>query len=652
MGAFYTSLHVYGAAPDVTRQAVADAVCNAVTASGHVTVSPDAEEPDHTVLVGGTNGTPWTSIFDETIDQDEEGLAAFANELSVSLKTWVVGFILHDGDLLIARLHRNGVLVDTYKSAPAYFGRVTAKEAKAVAGRALLWKHVLADGVRIRDLRDVFAATDPARGEELAMRFVDLLALDPPLALNSYRYLTAEEEQREIRARLSPLRFTRVPQKADPGRSVSLQLNPHALKCDAGNGQSDGEQAIGDGFFSQVGVTVAGEHALTDGFEASLSGTAIERGIMVPSAGIHAAVVCHGGLKSVTAALIPDDPAAPKLFRARFGSSALPVPKGWGKGTTDRAPAMNIGFTLYGRFAQLGDGEARLRVIPREHPEGFAERVYRLRVVPKPEPGFPRTAITACTHSRLLRLRRPRICSALVFAEDRGEERSLLLGLAERWMQLIQPLSRTAWTLARGEHVAEVPERGKAPTDHEEWQAAKTVVGTGPILARLGGLRPTTPATIGAMYSPVTDGLCLGTPFEGELALGLWMQLEAAPDERAERLQGVLVKLLDEAATVAGFKQAFIARWDWGPVFTCLGEPTLYEEVVLSGARRRKERITGLRAVTEAMWLGPHLSSRLPVRAVEKHAEVAQFGDATRLLLRAESWLENLEEALAPLLWE
>ncbi len=65
----------------------------------------------------------WVTVYEETSDdQDDAVLRKLAMGLSRSLKTAVFAFLVHDSDVLMYFLYRNGQIEDEYNSAPDYFG--------------------------------------------------------------------------------------------------------------------------------------------------------------------------------------------------------------------------------------------------------------------------------------------------------------------------------------------------------------------------------------------------------------------------------------------------------------------------------------------------------------------------------------------------
>lgn len=102
MGSFITNLHVRDAEP----AAVIDALRSLAVVPAYVRRA---------------EGDRWTSIYPEAAFQDDVGLSEIAHALSTALQRPVIGFIVHDSDILLYVLVDHGKLLDSYNSAPGFF---------------------------------------------------------------------------------------------------------------------------------------------------------------------------------------------------------------------------------------------------------------------------------------------------------------------------------------------------------------------------------------------------------------------------------------------------------------------------------------------------------------------------------------------------
>src|SRR5262245_43711527 len=103
MGSFFTNFHVRSESQDKVRAALLPLV------EARAYVSPP------------TNG--WVTVYDEASDQQDESIIGkLAEGLSKKLHTAVVAFLVHDSDVAMYWLYRDGELADEFNSAPDYFG--------------------------------------------------------------------------------------------------------------------------------------------------------------------------------------------------------------------------------------------------------------------------------------------------------------------------------------------------------------------------------------------------------------------------------------------------------------------------------------------------------------------------------------------------
>ncbi|MGY3452608.1 hypothetical protein [Bradyrhizobium sp. USDA 4353] len=102
MGSFITNLHVRDAEP----AAVIDALRSLAVVPAYIRRAP---------------GDRWTSLYPEAAFQDDVALSEIAHALSTALQRPVIGFIVHDSDILLYVLVDHGKLLDSYNSAPGFF---------------------------------------------------------------------------------------------------------------------------------------------------------------------------------------------------------------------------------------------------------------------------------------------------------------------------------------------------------------------------------------------------------------------------------------------------------------------------------------------------------------------------------------------------
>src|SRR5258708_5159051 len=102
MGSFLTNYQVRSDSASAVREALAGLV------QSRAYVSPPKDG--------------WVTVYDEASDhQDDVTLRRMALGLSERLKTSVLCFLVHDSDVMVYWLCRDGTLVDEFNSDPDYF---------------------------------------------------------------------------------------------------------------------------------------------------------------------------------------------------------------------------------------------------------------------------------------------------------------------------------------------------------------------------------------------------------------------------------------------------------------------------------------------------------------------------------------------------
>ncbi|MFZ5824655.1 MAG: hypothetical protein ACOY94_10035 [Bacillota bacterium] len=132
MGEFLVNLFVRSA----ERDAVVDAV-KPILRPAYVRANTQSRlHHEDTALYVAPSIRGWVGIFDLLMEAQDERLCEQAvRELSASLQTVALTFLMHDGEFIRYWLARGGRLLDRYHSAPDYFGPVTTAEMKRLQGR-------------------------------------------------------------------------------------------------------------------------------------------------------------------------------------------------------------------------------------------------------------------------------------------------------------------------------------------------------------------------------------------------------------------------------------------------------------------------------------------------------------------------------------
>jgi hypothetical protein len=179
MGASFTNLHI--------RNAATQAICATLPKL----------TPSRAYVSPPSNG--WVTVYLEvTEDQNEKTLCAFASGLSRTLKTDVLGFLVHHSDIAAYWLYRNGVLTDEFNSAPDYFGGSIDDATRVrVRGDTDVLLPLCVDGTTRAQLDEVLHPADgpPTFAEEIVTDLTKLLGIDDARASLGFNYFNEEGEQ-------------------------------------------------------------------------------------------------------------------------------------------------------------------------------------------------------------------------------------------------------------------------------------------------------------------------------------------------------------------------------------------------------------------------------------------------------------------------
>lgn len=115
----------------------------------------------------------WVTVYDEASEQESSLLIKLAKELSMALKTAVLGFMVFDSDIAFYYLCQNGELVDEFDSCPDYFDdEVSEVERARVRGVTEKLLPLAAKGTT-REQIDV--VIHPANGEDFPLMAEDII---------------------------------------------------------------------------------------------------------------------------------------------------------------------------------------------------------------------------------------------------------------------------------------------------------------------------------------------------------------------------------------------------------------------------------------------------------------------------------------------
>jgi hypothetical protein len=230
MGSFFTNLHVRNA----STQSICDALPNLTQSRAYV--SPPS------------NG--WATVYTEvTEDQDSKKLCAIADGLSKTLRTDVIAFMVHDSDIAMYWLYRDGKLTDEFNCAPDYFGEdVSDKERERVRGNADVLLPLCIEGTTREQVDELLHPPDGPSTfvEEIIYELAKLLGIDDARASLGFNYFDAEgEDLLPDAGDFEPVgkhteRKTSKEREPDDLKEI-LPDNPIPLPMDAGNSSETDE---------------------------------------------------------------------------------------------------------------------------------------------------------------------------------------------------------------------------------------------------------------------------------------------------------------------------------------------------------------------------------------------------------------------------
>ncbi len=679
MGFRCSNVQVYtaGKSPELLRQTVIQAVRDFVLAGEFEELSDEAKsQADRSILIGPLTPEPWLSVFDQYSEENEE----YLKELTAGLSRAIAGIALGIsafGELEL-QLYRAGLSVDSYSSQSVWQAyeaeedRVeeeqleAAEEAlrlKTLQGQPELWQEILVAGKNPQDLRAVWQPLVP--DQQRLLDLAALLQLNPDYCQTSYYHLDLEEEE-------TP--FTHLAFRSTrPSRQALDKEQPSGLpELVMNGGTSRLELSVGDSFDSSL-LYLVNKGGLGKGLRVVVWGEALQQNLLEPE----------------TLKIYP-----PEFFQQMADpSQSKPVPVAI-KLTASRAaddqklcfvdlpdleiPTGSIHPTVRGKVLAAGKAELHIGFAPLENLEaGRASWTIPITVFEQPQrkPAF--SVERPELQSFLLRKleKSDTLAALVVLAPNWQENTALIADSFERWDHLIgETLNSNAangkqgvTTRKGGAKTYDIIQHG-LDTRTEMFRIKVGQLGADKIWQKMrAGLQnykmisanlmspPDRSAAIPKMteagFAFDTNRFLAGEKSAEEPAthLSLWLDLKGLEASQEQTLNSLVVKLVDELMSGAGGLQAQIVRWDWTYIFP--SQPNPYETV--AGLNPQIISLKSwcssyLRAVSEQLWLGSELLSKLEDRAaLEKVAELVSLGDTVRLTLRAGVEMDQFEEALA-----
>ncbi len=141
----------------------------------------------------------WVTVYTEESETQAKGVITnIAAKMSKELKTEVFGFMVHDSDIAVYWLYRNGKIVDEFNSCPDYFGEeIDNEECQRVRGNTDALLPLCIVGTQRDDLDSLLHSKDdrPAFAEEVLRKLAGFLGIDSDRMTLGLKYFKVEGKE-------------------------------------------------------------------------------------------------------------------------------------------------------------------------------------------------------------------------------------------------------------------------------------------------------------------------------------------------------------------------------------------------------------------------------------------------------------------------
>ena len=175
----------------------------------------------------------WVSVYDEFSDQqNEQELHRLAKDLSDHLATDVLAFLVHDSDILIYLIYKQGKLVDEYNSRPDYWEKVSSTTRNRLKGKPEALLPYCKLGTSSQEIVDILNKKYTFEEDKL-IELAALLNIDQEricLDFASIEQGILEEEEPENFKLVSRFGLASIEQKSQPLFEIANIGNLEALQ--------------------------------------------------------------------------------------------------------------------------------------------------------------------------------------------------------------------------------------------------------------------------------------------------------------------------------------------------------------------------------------------------------------------------------------
>lgn len=175
----------------------------------------------------------WVSVYDEFSDQqNEQELHRLAKDLSDHLATDVLAFLVHDSDILIYLIYKQGKLVDEYNSRPDYWEKVSSTTRNRLKGKPEALLPYCKLGTSSQEIVDILNKKYTFEEDKL-IELAALLNIDQERICSDFASIEQgilEEEEPENFKLVSRFGIASIEQKSQPLFEIANIGNLEALQ--------------------------------------------------------------------------------------------------------------------------------------------------------------------------------------------------------------------------------------------------------------------------------------------------------------------------------------------------------------------------------------------------------------------------------------
>ena len=175
----------------------------------------------------------WVSVYDEFSDQqNEQELHRLAKDLSDHLATDVLAFLVHDSDILIYLIYKQGKLVDEYNSRPDYWEKVSSTTRNRLKGKPEALLPYCKLGTSSQEIVDILNKKYTFEEDKL-IELAALLNIDQERICSDFASIEQgilEEEEPENFKLVSRFGLASIEQKSQPLFEIANIGNLEALQ--------------------------------------------------------------------------------------------------------------------------------------------------------------------------------------------------------------------------------------------------------------------------------------------------------------------------------------------------------------------------------------------------------------------------------------